>query len=310
MFAVAFEYFDDYAGAGGGKIAVDEFANDNYIIRDRDSDCLFFYIPTEITYCMADDKTSDPTGKTDALTNYCNGKVATRTFNDVAFWGKTLEGYSQSTRFKVFDQVPVTTYDGAGNATGTTKNAVLSPIMAMYVYNTAPYDPKDINKEEHTSTLSKTIYVQFKYKKYNVGLCTYDNTQQEWIPVKLDGEHDTGHLYYHMTHHEDENVGVDKRLIYADFLRDFFDAASNSRMFYRPDGEHTHECEVAEAYSSNHDHTISTSNFGHTHTLQDVKLDFDITTDTTAMSSRYTSLPDVGSNLPPYLVCYIWKRTE
>lgn len=310
MFAVAFKYHKSYSGAGGGKTAVDEFANDNYVIRDRDSDCLFFYIPTKITYCMADDKTEDPTGKTDELTNYCDGKVATRTFNDIEFWKKKLEGYTQSNRFKVFEQVPVTVYDEQGNATGTTTNAVRSPIMAMYVYNTAPYDPKDINAEEHTSTLSKTIYVQFEYKKYNVGLCTYDDTQQSWIPVKLDGKHDTGHLYYHMTNHEDENEGVDKRLIYADFLRDFFDAASNSRMFYRPDGEHTHKCAVAEAYTLNHKHDINTNNFGHKHTLKDVELNFDTATSTTTMPSRYTSLPDVGSNLPPYLVCYMWKRIE
>ena len=275
----------------GNHGGVDEYANDKYISRYKSKKgFLYFYIPTEVAWARASDITADMSAedaslftihtnnsvmvkyKDDQNVEQSRNAVQTKTVSDIKFW---------ENRFLKLDC--------------KSDEVEESPVLAIYTYNTAPFcgDPT-------TSSVSSYMYVQFKYKKYDVGLC--DSSGENYATIN---NHEAGHLAHRMLANDYE---LDKRIIYCDFVRDVFDALDHSKTFYRPDGEHTHNCVSDGYYSSNHKHEIITSDFAHTHNLQDVELDFNATSNETTMPSRYTNLPDVGSNLPPYLVCYMWQR--
>lgn len=121
----------------------------------------------------------------------------------------------------------------------------------------------------------------------------------------------SGHVRYHMMNNANNanNLGTsgtpaedDMRDIYEDFMRDFFDAIGHAKMFYRPDGAHTHD--IAK-HSAEHSHQITTSNvIGALTTTSTTNL-----TGTTNLTESTGDTLNGTDNLPPYLVCYIWKRT-
>jgi hypothetical protein len=68
--------------------------------------------------------------------------------------------------------------------------------------------------------------------------------------------------------------------------------------FRKDDGAH---CHIINGVNS-HSHTISTANLNHTHRIDPIDISGSITT--ANKSSNDTNL----GNMPPYFVCYMWKR--
>jgi hypothetical protein len=79
--------------------------------------------------------------------------------------------------------------------------------------------------------------------------------------------------------------------------------------FRKDDGAHKH---TINDYDTSHAHNINTDRLQHTHTVDRVNVTGTITVNTPVedSSAGYAKGDYAASNLPPYLTCYIWKRTK
>ncbi|MBO5424053.1 MAG: hypothetical protein J6A25_00900 [Lachnospiraceae bacterium] len=96
------------------------------------------------------------------------------------------------------------------------------------------------------------------------------------------------------------NKEVEKYTIKDAFMRDLFNAIENGKRLHRDDGYHKHECNYCSIDDIRHNHQISLNALSHNHKLENMN-----------MSGKTASTgADNASNLPPYLVCYIWQRIK
>lgn len=305
MFAANFKW----KSQGGADKSVDDFANDNYTCESDKEDLLYFYVPRKIRYLPKSFITGDLTGAADFPTentekhtyieqapeNYENGGIkpktislGTNSLDDIGFW---------KGKFKTMEQVQIP----VGNPVQL-KDYVWSPIMCMHVGKTS--DDWSSTLEENTPDhfLDEYIWIQFEYSKYDVGLITWDGDNP--TPTTING-HEAGHLHYHLQHDYVDTKGADKRDVYLDFLRDFFDVINHSEIFYRPDGEHTHTCDDASIY---HNHTIDSDILAHTH---EAAFEVSKSTEDAVVTKENMEQPqEYDLKLPPYLVCNIWQRVK